>query len=105
MMKALNLFIDLLPQYMYLKYAFSLYDDIYNTWYRSTVASFLHVSLHVVPQLQCIPVMCLRGPCLLVSCNAHASWQHACGSTRLVKAHTWKYTFRESTRVEVNISW
>ena len=77
MMKALNLFIDLLPQYIYLKYAFSLYDDIYNTWYRSTVALFLHVSLHVVPRqyYNASPLrVCVDGPCLLVSCNVHALW-------------------------------
>ena len=63
--------------------------------------------------LQCIPVTCLCGPHLLVSCNVHVSWQQMSGSTCLVKttheskclvvAHTQKYTSRGSTCVEVHM--
>ena len=53
--------------------------------------------------LQCIPIMCLHGPCLLVSCNVHILWQHTCGSKRLVVAHMRKFTSRGSTRVEVHV--
>ena len=55
--------------------------------------------------LKCIPVTCLCGPRLLVSCNVrmymalgstrlevYVSWKYTCGSNRLVGAHAWKYT-------------
>ena len=38
--------------------------------------------------LQCIPVIYLHLPCLLVSCNVHISWKHTHDSTCLVEAHT-----------------
>ena len=55
--------------------------------------------------LQCIPVACLRGPRLVVSCNVHVSWKLTRGSVRLVEAHAWKCTSRGSSRVEVYVSW
>ena len=51
--------------------------------------------------LQCIPVTCLHGPRLLMSCNVHVSWKYTRGNTRLVEVNTWKCTSRGSTRVEV----
>ena len=53
--------------------------------------------------LQCIPVMCLRGPRLLVSCNVHGSWQHICISKYLVVAYLRKFTSHGNTRVEVHV--
>ena len=44
--------------------------------------------------LHCIPITCLHGPCLLVSCNV-------C----LVEVHAWKYMSCRSTLVKVHISW
>ena len=55
--------------------------------------------------LQCIPVACLRGPRLVVSCNVHVSWKLTRGSVRLMEAHAWKCTSRGSSRVEVYVSW
>ena len=55
--------------------------------------------------LQCIPVTCLCGPNLPVSCNVriymalgstrlevYVSWKYTCGSNRLAVSHAWKYT-------------
>ena len=53
--------------------------------------------------LQCIPVMCLRGPRLLVSCNVHGSWQHICRSKHLVVAHLRKFMSHGNTRLEVHV--
>ena len=53
--------------------------------------------------LQCIPIMCLHVPRLLVSCNVHISWQHTRGSRHLMVAHMRKYTSRGSTRMEVHV--
>ena len=55
--------------------------------------------------LQCIPVACLRGPRLVVSCNVHVSWKLTRGSVHLVEAHAWKCTSRGSSCVEVYVSW
>ena len=52
--------------------------------------------------LHCIPVTCLRGPRLFMSCNVHVSWKYTHGSTCLVKVHTCKYVSRGSTRMEVH---
>ena len=38
--------------------------------------------------LQCIPITCLRGPRLLVSCNVHVLWKYMRGNTRLVEVNT-----------------
>ena len=53
--------------------------------------------------LQCIPVICLRGPRLLVSCNVHGSWQHICRSKHLVVAHLRKFMSRGNTCLEVHV--
>ena len=37
--------------------------------------------------LQCIPVTCLHGPHLLMSCNIHILWKYTHESTHLVEAH------------------
>ena len=66
--------------------------------------TFTCVILHgITTILQCIPVMCLRGPRLLVSCNVHGSWQHICRSKHLLVAYLRKFTFRANTRVEVHV--
>ena len=50
--------------------------------------------------LQCIPITCLRGPRLLVSCNVHISWKYMRGSMHLVEVHvSWKHT-HGSTHME-----
>ena len=64
--------------------------------------------------LLCIPVMCLHGPHLLVSCNVHISWRkhvevhiswnHMRGSKHLMVTHIRKYTSCGSTCVEVHVS-
>ena len=55
--------------------------------------------------LQCIPIACLRGPRLVVSCNVHVSWKLTRGSARLVEAHAWRCTSRGSSCMEVYVSW
>ena len=50
---------------------------------------FPHMILHgTTAILQCIPVTCLCGPRLLVSCNVHVSWKYTRGNTRLVEVNT-----------------
>ena len=64
---------------------------------------FPHVILRgTTTILQCIPVTCLHGPRLLVSCNVHVSWKYTCGNTRLVEINAWKYMSHGSTRMEVD---
>ena len=66
--------------------------------------TFTCVILHgITTILQCIPLMCLCGPRLLVSCNVHGSWQHICRSKHLVVAHLRKFTSRGNTHVEVHV--
>ena len=83
------------------------------SWYRIYIPSWTTVPLNcnfifpcmilcgTTTILQCIPVKCLHGPRLLMSCNVHVLWNYTRGSTCLVEVNVWKYTSCGSTCVEV----
>ena len=62
--------------------------------------STLVISHGTTKILQCIPVTCLHGPHLLVSCNVHVSWKYTHGSTCLMVIHISRKNTLGNTHVE-----